>query len=99
MSVCVLNVLPHFYKALFIFIHFFQMKSSAFRLGVWGCILSFTSIFFFPTCFWLHWVCVAVCGLSLVVASRGYSLDVVHGLLIAVAPLVLEHGFLACGLQ
>ena len=87
-----LNVLPHFYKALFIFIHFFQMKSSAFRLGVWGCILSFTSIFFFPTCFWLHWVCVAVCGLSLVVASRGYSLIAVCRLLTAVASPVVEHG-------
>ena len=40
--------------------------------------------------FWLHWVFVAVHGLSLVAASRGYS--VVHGLLIAVASLVAEHG-------
>jgi len=30
-------------------------------------------------------------GLSLVVESRGYSLAVVHRLLIAVAPLVAEH--------
>ena len=35
---------------------------------------------------WLHWVCVAVCGLSLVVAaSGGYSRVVVRGLLFAVA--------------
>ena len=33
--------------------------------------------------FWLHWVFVAACGLSLVV---------VRGLLIAVASLVVEHG-------
>ena len=30
--------------------------------------------------------------LSLVVSSRGYSLVAVHGLLIAVAPLVAENG-------
>ena len=30
--------------------------------------------------FWLHWVFVAVQGLSLVAASRGYSLGVVHRL-------------------
>ena len=35
---------------------------------------------------------VAACGLSLVVASRGYSLVAVHRLLIAVASLVAEHG-------
>ena len=43
--------------------------------------------------------------LFLVVASRGYSLVVVHGLLIAVASLVVEHGalgqegFSSCGSQ
>ena len=41
--------------------------------------------------FWLQWVFVAVRRLSLVVASRGYSL-IVHGLLVAVAFLVAEHG-------
>ena len=41
--------------------------------------------------FWLHWVLVAVFGLSLVVASRGYSLLAVLGLLTAVASLVAEH--------
>ena len=34
---------------------------------------------------------VSVCGLSLVAATGGYSL-VVHGLLIAMASLVTEHG-------
>ena len=41
---------------------------------------------------WLLWVFVAMCGLSLVVASGGYSLDAVHRLLIAMASLVAEHG-------
>ena len=34
----------------------------------------------------------AVCGLSLAVAIRGYSLVVIHGLLIVVSSLVAEHG-------
>ena len=41
--------------------------------------------------FRLHWVLVAVFGLSPVVASRGYSLLAVLGLLTAVASLVAEH--------
>ena len=36
----------------------------------------------------LHWVCVAVLRVSLVVSSRAYSLGVVCRLLIAVASLV-----------
>ena len=32
-----------------------------------------TAFFFFLIYFWLCWVFIAVCGLSLVVASRGYS--------------------------
>ena len=32
--------------------------------------------------FWLHWVFIAACRLSLVVASRGCSLAAVHGLLL-----------------
>ena len=48
--------------------------------------------------FWLHLVFVAARGLSLVVASRGYSVAV-HRLLIAVASLVAEHGIWARGLQ
>ena len=39
----------------------------------------------------LHWVFVAAHRLSVVVASRGYYLVAVHGLLIAVASLVVEH--------
>ena len=39
----------------------------------------------FVCLFWLHWVFVAVCGLSLAVASRGYSLVEVLGLLVTVA--------------
>jgi len=43
--------------------------------------------------FWLCWVFVAVCGLSLVAASRGcYTLVAMGGLLIAVASLVAEGG-------
>ena len=41
--------------------------------------------------FWLLWVFVAACRLSLVAASEGYS-SLQHGLLIAVASLVAEHG-------
>ena len=43
-----------------------------------------------------------LCRFSLVVASWGYSLVVVHGLLILVASLVAEHrlkGFSCCGSQ
>ena len=42
--------------------------------------------------FWLHWVFVATHGLSLAVVSGGYFLVVEHGLLIAGASLVAEHG-------
>ena len=41
--------------------------------------------------FWLCWVFVAECGPSLVVASGGYSLVAVLGLLTAVSSLVAEH--------
>ena len=60
--------------------------------GVWDfCLLfCFLQIYLFMY-FWLHWVLVAVFGLSLVVASRGYSLLAVLGLLTAVASLVAEH--------
>ena len=47
--------------------------------------------FLFIYLFWLCWIFVAVNGLSLVVLSGGYSLISVNGLLIAVAPLVVEH--------
>ena len=44
--------------------------------------------------FWLCWVFIAACGLSLLVVSKGYSLVVVCGLLFAVASLVAEDGAL-----
>ena len=47
----------------------------------------------------MHSVFVITHGLSLVVANGGYSLVSVHGLLVAVASLVAEHGLLALGLQ
>ena len=40
---------------------------------------------------------IAAQGLSLVAVSRGYSLVVVHRLLIAVAALIAEHGFSCSG--
>ena len=51
-----------------------------------------SALFFFNLInFWLCWAFVAVCGLSLVAASGGYSLVVVGRILVAVASLVLEH--------
>ena len=47
-------------------------------------------MFCFVLFFWLHWVFIAVHGLSLVVASGGYSVAVCR-LLITVASLVAEH--------
>ena len=41
--------------------------------------------------FCLHWVFAALCGLSLVSARRGLLFVMVHGLLIAVASLVVEY--------
>ena len=41
--------------------------------------------------FWLHWVFVAMSRLSPAVASGGYFLVVVPGLLFVVAFLVAEH--------
>ena len=48
--------------------------------------------FLFTYYFWLWWVFIATCKLSLVAVSRGYTLVAVHGLPIAVAFLVAEHG-------
>ena len=50
------------------------------------------NVFLLFNFFWLCRVFVAVCGFSLVVANRGYSLAVMHGRLITVASLVAEHG-------
>ena len=52
------------------------------------CLLLLLVLF---TCFWLHWACVAARELSLVAASRGYSLVAAYRLRIAVASLVAEH--------
>ena len=41
--------------------------------------------------FWLHWVFIAIHGLSLVAVSRGYSLVAVRGLLIVVDSHAMEH--------
>ena len=49
--------------------------------------------------YWLHWVFVAVNRLSLVVASRSYSLAEVHGFLIVMASLVAEHGLRGTGFR
>ena len=50
-------------------------------------------------CFWLHWVCVASRGLSLVAASGGYSLVAVRGLLVVGASLVQSVSSRGRGLQ
>ena len=42
--------------------------------------------------FWLHWVFIAVRGLFSSCGKRGLLLVAVHGLLIAVASLLAEHG-------
>ena len=57
-------------------------RTDAFKLWCWR------RLFFF----WLCWVFVPACGLSLVATSRGYSLIVVHGLLIKVLPLLWSTG-------
>ena len=41
---------------------------------------------------WLHWVLLAVPRLSIIVASRACSPAAVQVLLVALAPLFLEHG-------
>ena len=49
--------------------------------------------------FWLCWVFGAARGLFSSCGERGLLFIAVHGLLIAVASLVAEHGLQACGLQ
>ena len=49
------------------------------------------SFFFLLSNFWLCWVFVAACKISLVATSRDYS-PAVRGLLIMLASLVLERG-------
>ena len=58
-------------------------------------------IFYLFVYSWLHWVFAAVCGLSLVAVSGGYSLVLVYRLLIVVASLVASMdsrntGFSSC---
>ena len=49
--------------------------------------------------FWLCWVFIAACELSVVAASGGYSLVGMHPLLIVVASLVAEHRLLGMRAQ
>ena len=74
----------------------------AYPLRTWDSQVSY-SFFFFNLMnvflFWLHWVFIAARGLSLVVASRGYSLVEVRGLLIAVASLIAKHRLQASEFQ
>ena len=77
---------------LFVGSHLVIWKPSCHSPELLGSFLSF--YFFSIDYFWLPWVFVAMCGLSLVVDSGGYSLVVVHGLHIVVASLVVEHGLL-----
>ena len=60
-------------------------------------VCSISSTFFRFIYFWLHWIFAAVSGLSLVVASGGYSLLQCSGLLIVVASLVRKHGLWNAG--
>ena len=46
--------------------------------------------------FWLRWVFVAVCGLSLVAVGKSYSLVVVCRLIYVISP-VAEHGLQSLG--
>ena len=50
--------------------------------------ISYDKLLFY---FWLGWGFIAARGLSLVVGSRGNSVEL-RGLLIAVVSLVVEHG-------
>ena len=68
------------------------------QLLTWKLLFRFFKINLF-ICFWLRWVFVAARGLSLVVASRDYSVPV-HRLLIAVLlPSTGSRcaGFSSCG--
>ena len=58
-------------------------------LKIYVCMYVCMYVFIY---FWLHRVFVATCGPSLVCSERGLLFAAVHGLLIAVASLVAEHG-------
>ena len=51
-------------------------------------VIRFFNLFIY---FWLHWVFTAVCGLSLIAASGGYSLAAMRVLLTEGASLVAAH--------
>lgn len=55
-------------------------------------LINENNVFIYLFYFWLRWVFVAVHRLSPVATSRRYSLAVAHGLLVAVASVVLDHG-------
>ena len=57
-----------------------------------GFSFFFFNLFYLFIYFWLCLVFVAARGLSLVAASRGYSLLRCAGFLIAVTSLIVEHG-------
>ena len=56
-----------------------------------GPFYLFFQIIYLRVYFWLCWIIVAACGLSLVAASGGCSPVAAHRLLIAVASLAVEH--------
>ena len=68
---------------------FFKLLLKYFFLFLLKYFFIYLFIFIY---FWLRWVFVIACGLSLDAASRDYSSFVVHGLLVAVASLVVQHG-------
>ena len=61
------------------------------RLSVLHCIFFFFKLINFFI-YWLRWVFVAACGLSLVVASGGYSLLQCAGFSLRWLLFVAEHG-------
>ena len=69
---------------------------SLLQLGLLHISSSFFKHFIYLFIF-CYAVFVAACGLSLVGASKGYSLVAVHRLLIAVASLVLEQSLMPLG--
>ena len=58
------------------------------RLILYFSVFFFLIYFFFF--FWLHWVFIALCGLSLVAECRGYSVVAARRLLTVVASLIAE---------
>ena len=62
-----------------------------------GCMYLQISIFNFIY-FWLHWVLTAACSLSLIEASRAYSLVVVCGGLSLAPSLVAENKLSSCNM-